>query len=86
MARDYAGVLGLVAFAIAIARGMIRSAGVDATLGQASLMLFAFALAGYVVGAMADRIVEESVRGGAAAQAVARQAENRKAAEAVTKT
>jgi hypothetical protein len=72
-------VLGLVAFAIAMLRGLIGSAGINATLGQASLMLFAFALIGFLVGAMAERIVEESVRGSMAAQAAAQQAENKKA-------
>jgi hypothetical protein len=80
VARDYAGVLGLVAFAIAMARGVIRSAGVNATMWQASITMFAFALVGYIVGAMADRIVEESVRGSVAAQAAAQLVENKKVA------
>lgn len=77
MGRDYAGVLGLIAFAIVLARGIVQSAGVNATLWQASLVLFGFALLGYLVGQAAGQIVDGSVRAGLAAQAVAQQAANK---------
>jgi hypothetical protein len=77
--RDYAGVLGLLAFATELSRGLVRSADVNTTLRQATIMMFVFAAVGGIVGAMAARIVAESVRANAEAEA-ARQMETKKAA------
>jgi hypothetical protein len=58
----YAGILGPVAFATILARGLIDAGGVEATLKFATLCLFAFAGIGYVAGRIADLLVTESVR------------------------
>jgi hypothetical protein len=60
--RSYAGILGLVAFAAAVARGVLHGAGTEATLGRASACLVAFMALGWVIGRLADWIVEESVK------------------------
>lgn len=62
MGRSYAGVLGPLAFAISIARGVADGAGVEGTLLAASAALFLFAAIGYVVGQTADYLVSESVQ------------------------
>ncbi len=80
MGRDYAGVLGLLAFATVLARGIVRSAGANATLWHATQMMFVFAAVGGLVGAVAGRIVAESVRASMAAEADKRQGEGKKAA------
>ncbi len=80
MGRSYAGVLGLLAFGTVLARGLGRTASVNATLWQASLALFAFALVGLITGAIANRIVEESVRSSVAAEAATQQAAKQKTA------
>lgn len=61
MARIYAGIMGPLAFATALARGLINSAEVITTLAGACLALLVFAALGYIVGSIASRIVEESV-------------------------
>ena len=78
MGRTYAGILGFLAFQAVVVRGLLRSAGTEATLWQASLALFAFALLGYVAGELAGWIVEESVQERIAADAAAQQAANLK--------
>jgi hypothetical protein len=60
--RSYAGVLGLVAFAAAVARGVVHGAGTEATLGRASASLAAFMALGWLIGRLAEWIVEEYVR------------------------
>jgi len=62
MGRAYAGTLGLVGFALSIARGVAAGSGVEATLLAASAALFVFAAIGYVAGQTADYLVTESVR------------------------
>ena len=61
MGRSYAGILGPLAFAMVIARGVVSQAGVEATLLAASAALFVFAAIGYVVGQIAAHLVRESV-------------------------
>ena len=63
-----------------MARGLLRSSGVEATLLQASLALFGFALLGYIVGRLASWIVEESVRGSVVRPSRAQQAAKPKGA------
>jgi hypothetical protein len=58
----YAGVLGPVAFATILARGLIDASAVETTLKIAICCLFAFAAIGYVAGRIADLMVVESVR------------------------
>jgi len=57
----YAGVLGPVAFATILARGLIDAGGVETTLKVATFCLFAFAAIGYVAGRIADFMVFETV-------------------------
>lgn len=63
MARIYAGILGLLAFAAVMARGVVHGGSASAIIWQAVLSLFAFAGIGYVIGRTAQWIVEDSVRG-----------------------
>ncbi|HET6881149.1 MAG TPA: hypothetical protein VFI31_13395 [Pirellulales bacterium] len=74
MARGYGGILGFVAFATVIARGCLHAGGAEATLFAAWLsLLIAFPL-GCVIGALADWMVLESIRGQLAAEIAAREA------------
>ena len=62
MGRAYASILGPLAFAISIARGVALGSGVEGTLLAASAALFVFAALGYIAGQTADYLVSESVR------------------------
>ncbi|HVX15850.1 MAG TPA: hypothetical protein VHC22_32000 [Pirellulales bacterium] len=74
MARSYGGILGLLAFTTVIARGCIHGGGADSTLFAAWLgLLIAYPL-GCVVGALAERILLESIHVQFAAEIAAREA------------
>jgi hypothetical protein len=62
MGRAYAGILGPLAFALAIARGVVGSSGVEGTILTASAALLLFATIGYLIGQTADYLVNDSVR------------------------
>ncbi len=62
MGRKYGGVLGLIAFATILARGVLRGGDAESTFLLASLCLMALAAVGYVVGNLAAWVVNESVR------------------------
>ena len=62
MGRAYAGILGPLAFAISIARGLGAGSGVEGTLLAASAALFLFGAIGYLVGQTAEYLINESVR------------------------
>jgi hypothetical protein len=62
MGRAYAAVLGPLAFAIVIAKGLLTGAGIEGTCAAATAALFVFAAAGYVIGQGAEMLVTESVR------------------------
>jgi hypothetical protein len=62
MGRSYAGILGPLAFATLVARGLLRGDAVAETMLTASLGLFAMAAVGYLAGRIAQFIVDESVR------------------------
>jgi hypothetical protein len=62
MGRAYAGILGSLAFALAIARGLAAGSSVEGALLAASAAMFTFAAIGYVTGQTADYLVNESVR------------------------
>ena len=81
MGRIFAGVLGPLAFLAVVVRGILHNGSSQSTLQTASICLFAFALFGYVCGALAGWIVEDSVRTQVAAEAAAAQDEA-KAAQA----
>jgi len=62
LAVRYAGVLGLLAFLTSTARGLLHGGEVEATLMTGWLSLLVFAAIGAVIGWIAGRAVEESVR------------------------
>ena len=61
MARQYAGILGLLALMVSLMRGIIAGGASEATLWTAWLSLLAFTVLGAVIGWLAERIVRESV-------------------------
>jgi hypothetical protein len=63
MARIYAGILGLLAFATVVARGLVHAGSASETIRQASMVMFVFTAVGYAVGRVAQWTVDDSVRG-----------------------
>jgi hypothetical protein len=61
MAHTYAGILGLLAMLVVIARGIKNGAGVEGTLFEAFVGLAAFTLVGFVLGKLADHAIQDSV-------------------------
>jgi len=61
MGRDFAGILGLVAFSTTVLRGAIAGVADDALL-TATIHLFAFAAGGWILGTIAEHAIEQSVR------------------------
>jgi hypothetical protein len=72
MARIYAGILGLLAFATVVARGVAHQISPNPTIWQACVMLFVFAAVGYLIGGTARWLVDDSVRGQLASQLAAK--------------
>jgi hypothetical protein len=68
VARVYAGILGPLAFLIALARGLLLGGSADSVLWTAWCSLLAFAAAGCVIGWIAQRTIEDSVHGRIAAE------------------
>jgi hypothetical protein len=68
VARTYAGILGPLAFLIALARGILAGGGTDSVLWTAWSCLVAYAAIGAVTGWLAERTVEDSVNGRIAAE------------------
>jgi len=62
MASTYAGILGLTAFVVVVLRGLVDGAGLIGTIQRAMMCLYLLAAVGYVVGALAQRMVDDSVR------------------------
>jgi hypothetical protein len=62
MGRIYAGILGPLAMAVVIGRGLLGSGGVEGTLTTATLALAAFAVLGATLGHLAQNTIDESVR------------------------
>jgi len=62
MGRTYAGVLGLLAFGLIVARGFLLGSDAEACLAAACGGLFGFAAAGLVTGTLADRFTSEAVK------------------------
>jgi hypothetical protein len=67
----YAGTLGLLAFLSCLGRGLLQSSSPASTLGTACLSMGAFAAIGLVLGHLAGRTVEESVKQRVAAELAA---------------
>lgn len=61
MGRAYAGILGPIAFVTVVARAVIGGGNAQNALLSAMVALFAFAVIGYVVGMVAERVVVEGV-------------------------
>jgi len=72
--RVYSGVLGPLAMATVVARSIRHGWDSNTTLLAASLCLLAFALAGYVLGRIAESTVEDSVQARIAAELASREA------------
>lgn len=62
MARTYAGILALVGMIVVLLRALKEGAGVDGTTLQAIAVMALLAVVGFVVGAIAQMTVEESIR------------------------
>lgn len=62
MGRIYAGILGPLAMTVVVVRGIKDSSGVEGTLLTAIVALVVYAVIGFVVGAIAQSTVDESVR------------------------
>ncbi len=76
MGRTYAGVLGCVAFATVVIHGAIHQAGIEATVLRAVGMLIGFGVLGFMLGNVAENVVDESVRAKMAQELARRAAEN----------
>lgn len=61
MARTYAGILGSLAMAVALVRGVISGGGTEETVLQALAALIGFSLIGLMIGGVAGWIVEDAV-------------------------
>lgn len=62
MGRAYAGILGPLALALIVLRGLKEQAGVEATLAAALGGMVLFAALGCLAGRLAEHLVEEAVR------------------------
>ena len=62
MGRTFAGILGLTAFSVTLIRGVLAGSSADEVTLTATLLLFAFAAMGWIVGAIAETTVIDSVR------------------------
>lgn len=62
MAGQFAGVLGPLAFAICVARGALYGGGFESTVYLAWQALMLGTIAGLLIGAVAQWIIDDSVR------------------------
>lgn len=69
MARNYAAVMALLAMLVILLRAMKNHAGFDGTITVALIWMTIFGLIGFVVGAIAQTTVDESVLKSLQAQA-----------------
>lgn len=60
--RIYAGVLGPLAVVVVVIRGLRRGVATDTTMLAGALCLLSFAAIGYIIGRIADRIVDDSAQ------------------------
>ncbi|MBS0210393.1 MAG: hypothetical protein JSS27_15720 [Planctomycetes bacterium] len=73
MARNFAGLLGLVALATTLVRALGHGTAIDAALVQGWINLMLFSALGLVLGWIAQRAVQEGVRGQLAAELASQQ-------------
>jgi hypothetical protein len=62
MGRTYAGILGLTVFSTTLIRGGLAGSSADDVILTATILLFAFAAIGWIVGSIAEMTVIDSVR------------------------
>ena len=62
MGRVYAGVLGTLAMAVVLSRGVADAGGAEGTLTMAIVWMVVFAIVGSVLGHIAQATIDESVR------------------------
>jgi hypothetical protein len=62
MGRRYAGILGLLAFAMVLVHGVLNGGGAEATLLRACGSMAVMAVVGATIGGLAGWIVADSVR------------------------
>ena len=62
MAPIYAGILGILAFLTCLAHGTVHATDSDMVLLRGCGCLVGFAALGYLIGAIAERTIQESVR------------------------
>jgi membrane protein implicated in regulation of membrane protease activity len=61
VARQYAGILGLLALMVSLMRAIVVGGASESTLWTAWLGFLAFTILGAVIGWLAERVVRESV-------------------------
>ena len=74
MARIYAGILGLLALATTVARGLLHGGSLTAALWTGCGWMVVFAGVGAIVGQIAQRTIEEAVAGKLLAEMADREA------------
>lgn len=76
MGRIYAGVLGPLAFVVIVVLGLLHGSDAEKTMLAGCCLMFVFAAIGFVIGQLAEWMIEDAVRsrlrGELAAQQVAR--------------
>jgi hypothetical protein len=83
--RTYAGVLGCLAFATVVVHGAIHQAGIEATVLRAVGTMMGFGVLGFMLGSVAENVVEESVRAKMAQELARRAAESQDGTAATAK-
>jgi hypothetical protein len=78
MGRRYAAVLGLLAFATMLARGIADGGAWNAVLGPAIAALVVFATLGGTAGWLAEQMIDDDIRRRLSAELAARSASNAK--------
>ena len=68
MGRAYAGILGYTVWILVVVRGLRHGQDAYAIMMTATLSLVTFALVGFIVGELAAKTVEDSVRARVAAE------------------
>jgi hypothetical protein len=83
--RTYAGVLGCLAFATVVLHAAIHQAGIEATVLRAVGAMMGFGVLGFMLGSVAENVVEESVRAKMAQELARRAAESQDGSPAAAK-
>lgn len=62
MGRNYAGILGLLAFVTVVARGVLHASSASSTIPLAAALMFVFAALGFVLGSIAESAVTDALK------------------------